>query len=135
MANNNLTIFQKLTKTFGYMGQIKEKSPAFNFDKDEILKTDSREDYEKALLQAQQSQFIADKWSKLDQSLYNQSVYYEPNRLSAYYDYESMEFTPEISASLDIYSEESCLAGSTIIPLLDGNEYTIKHIPHMRYNH
>ena len=110
------------------MGQIKEKSPAFNFDKDEILKTDSREDYEKALLQAQQSQFIADKWSKLDQSLYNQSVYYEPNRLSAYYDYESMEFTPEISASLDIYSEESCLAGSTIIPLLDGNEYTIKDI-------
>ena len=105
MANNNLTIFQKLTKTFGYMGQIKEKSPAFNFDKDEILKTDSREDYEKALLQAQQSQFIADKWSKLDQSLYNQSVYYEPNRLSAYYDYESMEFS---------------LNGDTQIVTLDG---------------
>jgi len=40
-------------------------------------------------------------------SLYNQSVYYEPNRLSAYYDYESMEFTPEVSAALDIYAEES----------------------------
>ena len=45
--------------------------------------------------------------SKLDQSLYNQSVYYEPNRLAAYYDYESMEFTPEVSAALDIYAEES----------------------------
>ena len=62
---------------------------------------------EKALLQAQQSQYVADKWAKLDQNLYNQSIYYEPNRLAAYYDYESMEFTPEISAALDIYSEES----------------------------
>jgi hypothetical protein len=109
MEDNKLTTFQKLTKTFGFQGQIqdKEKTPSFKFSKDELLKTDNKEDYEKALLQAQQSQFIADKWSKLDQSLYNQSVYYEPNRLSAYYDYESMEFTPEISASLDIYAEES----------------------------
>jgi hypothetical protein len=27
--------------------------------------------------------------------------------LAAYYDYEAMEFTPEISAALDIYAEES----------------------------
>lgn len=108
MAEQNLTVFQKLTKMFGYPGQTKvDKAPSFNFSKDELLKTDSREEYEKAMLQAQQSQYIADKWTKLDQSLYNQSVYYEPNRISAYYDYESMEFTPEISAALDIYSEES----------------------------
>jgi len=104
----NPTVFQKLTRMFGYPGQVKqEKAPSFNFSKDELLKTDSREEYEKALLQAQQSQYISDKWAKLDQSLYNQSVYYEPTRLAAYYDYESMEFTPEISAALDIYAEES----------------------------
>ena len=108
MAEQNMTVFQKLTKMFGYPGKVEqEKSPSFNFSKDELLKTDSKEEYEKALLQAQQSSYIADKWTKLDQSLYNQSVYYEPNRLAAYYDYESMEFTPEISAALDIYSEES----------------------------
>jgi hypothetical protein len=108
MADQNLTVFQKLTKMFGYPGQTKvDKTPSFNFSKDELLKTDSKEEFEKAMLQAQQSQYIADKWTKLDQSLYNQSVYYEPNRISAYYDYESMEFTPEISAALDIYSEES----------------------------
>jgi hypothetical protein len=108
MANQNLTVFQKLTRMFGYPGQKKpDETPSFNFSKDELLKTDSREDYEKALLQSQQTQYIADKWTKLDQSLYNQSVYYEPNRLAAYYDYESMEFTPEISAALDIYAEES----------------------------
>ena len=108
MANQNLTVFQKLTKMFGYPGKPQvTQAPSFNFSKDELLKTDSREEFEKALLQAQQSQYIADKWTKLDQSLYNQSVYYEPNRLAAYYDYEAMEFTPEISAALDIYAEES----------------------------
>jgi hypothetical protein len=108
MANQNLTVFQKLTKMFGYPGKPQvTQAPSFNFSKDELLKTDSREEFEKAMLQAQQSQYIADKWTKLDQSLYNQSVYYEPNRLAAYYDYEAMEFTPEISAALDIYAEES----------------------------
>lgn len=108
MAENDNTVFQKLTRMFGYPNQVrKDQIPSFNFSKDEILKTDSREEYEKAMLQAQQSQYVADKWAKLDQSLYNQSVYYEPNRLAAYYDYESMEFTPEISAALDIYAEES----------------------------
>ena len=107
MANQNSTVFQKLTRMFGFPGQQAPQTPSFNFNKDELLKTDSREDYEKAMLQAQQSQYIADKWSKLDQSLYNQSVYYEPTRMAAYYDYESMEFTPEVSAALDIYAEES----------------------------
>ena len=108
MADNNLTVFQKLTRVFGFQGKTNpNNAPSFNFSKDELLKTDSREEYEKALLLAQQTQYIADKWTKLDQSLYNQSVYYEPNRLAAYYDYESMEFTPEISAALDIYAEES----------------------------
>jgi hypothetical protein len=108
MADNNITVFQRLTKMFGFPGQVKpEDSPSFNFSREEILKTNSREEYERAMLQAQQSQYVADKWTKLEQSLYNQSVYYEPNRMSAYYDYESMEFTPEISAALDIYAEES----------------------------
>jgi hypothetical protein len=110
MADQNTTVFQKLTRMFGFVGQNKPdqtQNPSFNFSKDELLKTNSREEFEKSLLQAQQSQYIADKWAKLDQSLYNQSVYYEPNRLAAYYDYESMEFTPEISAALDIYAEET----------------------------
>jgi hypothetical protein len=106
MAKQELTIFQKLTRAFGFAGQLRTP-PQFEFRREELLKTDNKDDFEKARLQAQQTQYIADKWSKLDMSLYNQSVYYEPNRLSAYYDYESMEFTPEISAALDIYAEES----------------------------
>ena len=34
-------------------------------------------------------------------------TYYEPTRLSAFYDFESMEYTPEISSALDSYAEES----------------------------
>ena len=111
MDKKNLTVFQKLTQTFGYQGKTKSQpasAPSFQYSKNDILKTDSKEEYEKAMLQAQQSQYISDKWSKLDQSMYNQSVYYEPNRLSSYYDYESMEFYPMLSTAIDVYAEESC---------------------------
>jgi hypothetical protein len=107
MANQDLTIFQKLTQIFGWQGRSQQTPPSFNFSREELLKTNDPVEFEKAKLQAQQSQFLFDKWAKLDNSLYNQSVYYEPNRLAAYYDYESMEFTPEVSAALDIYAEES----------------------------
>ena len=107
MANQDLTIFQKLTQIFGWQGRSQQTPPSFNFSREELLKTDDPVEFERAKLQAQQSQFLFDKWAKLDNSLYNQSVYYEPNRLAAYYDYESMEFTPEVSAALDIYAEES----------------------------
>jgi len=128
MAKQGLTIFQKLTKTFGFAGQLRTP-PQFEFKKEEILKTDSQEEFEKARLQAQQTQYIADKWSKLDMSLYNQSVYYEPNRLSAYYDFESMEFTPEISAALDIYAEESTTKSEKgQILTINSDSKRIKHI-------
>jgi len=113
---DNLTVFQRLTKIFGFPGKVTpEQAPSFNFDKEQILKTSSREEYEKAMLQAQQTQYIADKFSKLDQSLYNQSVYYEPNRLSMYYDVESMEF---------------CLHGDTKIATPNGFT-TIKELSDM----
>lgn len=113
---DNLTVFQRLTKIFGFPGKATpEQTPSFNFDKEEILKTSSREEYERAMLQAQQTQYIADKFSKLDQSLYNQSVYYEPNRLSMYYDVESMEF---------------CLHGDTKIATPNGFT-TIKELSDM----
>ena len=46
----NPTVFQKLTRMFGFPGQTRpQDTPSFRFSKDELLKTDSREDYEKAL--------------------------------------------------------------------------------------
>ena len=105
--NNQLTVWQKLTRTFGPNSLLGQDYPVYKIDKQELLKTNSKQEYEKEKLQAQQSLFLANQWGKIENNLYTQAVYYEPTRLASFYDYESMEYTPEISAALDIYSEES----------------------------
>jgi hypothetical protein len=107
MADKNLTVWQRLTQTFGPNSLLKQDYPVFKFDKKELLRTKSREEYEKEKLQAQQTYYLTNQWQKVENNLYSQAIYYEPSRLSAQYDYESMEYTPEISAALDIYAEES----------------------------
>ncbi len=107
MAENNLTVWQRLSKTLGPNSLLNQDYPTFKFDKKELLKTQDKQEYEREKLQAQQTYFLTAQWQKVESSLYSQAIYYEPSRLSAQYDYESMEYTPEISAALDIYSEES----------------------------
>jgi hypothetical protein len=104
---NNMTVWQRLSQTFGPNSQLNQDYPTFKFDKKELLRTKSKEEYEKEKLQAQQTYYLTNQWAKVENNLYSQAIYYEPSRLSAQYDYESMEYTPEISAALDIYAEES----------------------------
>ena len=106
---NNFTIYQRLSKLFGPGGPTQQEPSyqKFKLGPKDILKTDSKDEYEKEKLQMQQSLYLSNQWQKIDNELYTKSVYYEPTRLASYYDYESMEFTPEISAALDIYSEEA----------------------------
>ena len=106
MSQQNLTTWQRLSKVFGPNSLLNQDYPTFKFDKTELLRTQSKQEYEKEKLQAQQSYFLASQWAKVENNLYSQAIYYEPSRLSAQYDYESMEYTPEISAALDIYAEE-----------------------------
>jgi len=103
----NNTVWQRLSRALGPNALMNQDYPVYKFDKKEILRTQDKEEYEKEKLQAQQSAYLSNQFSKVESNLYNQAVYYEPNRLAAYYDYESMEYTPEISAALDIYAEES----------------------------
>jgi hypothetical protein len=107
MSEQNLTVWQRLSKTFGPNSLLNQDYPTFKFDKKELLRTTSRDEYEKEKLQAQQTFYLSGQWAKVENNMYSQAMYYEPTRLSAQYDYESMEYTPEISAALDIYSEES----------------------------
>ena len=107
MEQQKLTVWQRLGKVFGPTAQLDQQSPVFKFDKKELLKTTDKSQYEKEKLQAQQTMFIGQQWQKVESNLYTQAVYYEPTRMASYYDYESMEYTPEISAALDIYAEES----------------------------
>jgi hypothetical protein len=107
MAEQNMTVWQRLSQTFGPNSLLNQDYPTFKFDKKELLRTTSRQEYEIEKLQAQQTYYLTNQWAKVENNLYSQAIYYEPTRLSAQYDYESMEYTPEISAALDIYSEES----------------------------
>ena len=107
MSENNLTVWQRLSTTFGPNSLLKQDYPTFKFDKKELLRTPNRDDYEREKLQAQQTFYLTNQWAKVENNLYSQAIYYEPSRLSSQYDYESMEYTPEISAALDIYAEES----------------------------
>ena len=106
MAEKNLTLYQRLASLFGPNGPRAPK-PSYDFDKEVLLRTDNKAEFDKEKLQQQQSAYINNQWSKVENQLYQQAVYYEPTRLASYYDYESMEFTPEISAALDIMADEA----------------------------
>ncbi len=107
---NNLTVWQRLSKAFGPNSLLNQDYPTYKFDKKELLKTTSKSEYELEKLQAQQTFYLTNQWAKIESNLYSQAIYYEPTRLASFYDYESMEYTPEISAALDIYGEESTTA-------------------------
>lgn len=103
----NYTIWQRLSNVFGPDSTLDQQAPTYSFDKKEILKTTDKREYERERLQAQQTLYLGQQWQKIENNLYSQAVYYEPTRLASFYDYESMEYTPEIAAALDIYAEES----------------------------
>ena len=100
---DNFTIWQRLTKVFGPDSTLGQQPPVYKFDKKELLKTTDKQEFEKEKLQAQQTMYLGQQWGKVENNLYSQAIYYEPTRLGSYYEYESMEYTPEISAALDIY--------------------------------
>jgi len=107
MAEQKYTVWQRLGRVFGPNANLDQQTPVFKFDKKELLKTTNKQEYETEKLQSQQTMYIGQQWQKVESNLYQQAVYYEPTRMASYYDYESMEYTPEISAALDIYAEES----------------------------
>jgi intein/homing endonuclease len=90
--NKNLTVWQRLSHAFGPNALLNQDYPTYKFDKKELLKTTSKQEYEKELLQAQQTYYLANQWTKIEGNLYTQAVYYEPTRLASFYDYESMEY-------------------------------------------
>jgi len=105
--DGQLTVWQRLSRAFGPNALLNQDYPTYKYDKKELLKTTSKQEYDRELLQAQQTFYLANQWTKIESNLYTQAVYYEPTRLASFYDYESMEYTPEISTALDIYAEES----------------------------
>jgi hypothetical protein len=101
------TVFQQLSDLFGPERASKENKSRYSLNDKELLKTQSKEEYEFEKLQLQQDAFLNNQWKKVDNEIYQHSIYYETTRLASYADYEGMEFFPEIAAALDIFMEES----------------------------
>ena len=78
-------------------------------------------------IQQKQQQFLDVQSNKIAQDIYSRSVYYDTDRLGAYADFRAMDMSPEVSAALDIITDE-CLEASTLIPLLDGTNKTIEEL-------
>ena len=63
-------------------------------------------------IQQKQQQFLDVQSNKIAQDIYSRSVYYDTDRLGAYADFRAMDMSPEVSAALDIITDE-CLEAST----------------------
>jgi len=101
------TVFQQLSDLFGPERKQAESKSRYSINDKELIKTQSKEEYDYELLQKQQDAYLANQWKKVDNEIYQHSIYYETTRLASYADFEGMEFFPEIAAALDIFMEES----------------------------
>lgn len=136
MAQQNLTIWQRLGNIFRDPKPQLKQTTQYNFDTRELLKTQSREEFELEKLQKQQSLYLHNQWQKVDSELYQQAIFYETTRIAAYTDFESMEFYPELSAALDIMMEESCTVDQKgkILNIYSESERVKKELENLFYN-
>jgi hypothetical protein len=58
-------------------------------------------------MQQRQQDFLDVQSQKISQDIYSRSVYYDTDRIGAYNDYRAMDMSPEVSAALDIITDES----------------------------
>ena len=93
MENKNLTVWQRLSHAFGPNAMLNQDVPTYKFDKKELLRTQDKNDFERQRLQAQQTFYLSNQWSKIDNHLYTQAIYYEPSRMASVYDFEAMEYS------------------------------------------
>jgi hypothetical protein len=102
---DRLTIYQRLNRTLGN----EVDGPKYVIDPSSFDGLSGAE-LDQKKLEAQQTLYLQNQWKKIDNELYQKAVYYEPTRIASYYDYEAMEYTPEISVALDIFAEEATTA-------------------------
>lgn len=105
---DRLTIYQKLNKALGN----EVDGPKYVIDPSSFDGLSGAE-LDQKKLEAQQTLYLQNQWKKIDNELYQKAVYYEPTRIASYYDYEAMEYTPEISVALDIFAEEATTANES----------------------
>jgi hypothetical protein len=58
-------------------------------------------------IQQKQQDFLDVQSQKIAHDIYSRSVYYDTDRIGAYNDYRAMDMSPEVSAALDIITDEA----------------------------
>lgn len=114
MAENNLTIFQRLNNVFRGTNRTSvansiAAAPTTETNYDRVLfSTNDRAEYEKKLATLKQQKYLAYQWKKAnaDNSMESLAGYTAVKLM--YRDVDLMDGTPEIGTALDIIAEESC---------------------------
>lgn len=122
MADNNLTIFQRLNNAFRgstnkSVPDVYVKSPDLSARNQVLFTTNDKAEYEKRLETYKQQKYLAYQWKKAgaDNALESLAGYNAVKLM--YRDVDLMDGTPEIGTALDIISEESCPINSDGIML------------------
>jgi hypothetical protein len=128
---NKLTIYQKLNKVLGN----EVDGPKYVIDPSSFDGLSGSE-LDQKKLEAQQTLYLQNQWKKIDNELYQKAVYYEPTRIASYYDYEAMEYTPEISVALDIFAEEATTANENgkVLTIYSDSSRIKKELTHLFEN-
>ena len=116
MAKNH-TIFQNLESAFsGNWGSSNQPHinsyDMSNVDKGILYRTTDKQDYENKKLELQQNKYLKDRWVKANVDLSVTAFAGLNNVKLMYRDCDLMDGFPEISAALDIVSEEACIPNS-----------------------
>ncbi len=113
MANENLTVFQRLQRVLSN-GSAQKNYMTNNYNivspnssSDIIATASSKEEYNKKLLQAKQQALLGKQWIKANYDITNQSLAGLNDVRLMYRDADLMDQFPEIGAALDIVAEES----------------------------
>jgi hypothetical protein len=95
------TIFQRLNKVLGG-----NNTPTFEIDPNSFAHLSPTEINVKKL-EAQQVMYLQAQHTKIGNSLKMTATLYESTRMASYYDYEAMDYMPEITQALNILAQES----------------------------
>ena len=120
MAQENLTIFQRLNNVFRGANRqsvsdvMVTANPTTMTNQDRVLySTNDRADYERKLASLRQQKYLAYQWKKAaaDNAMESLAGYNAVKLM--YRDVDLMDGSPEIGTALDIISEETCPITST----------------------
>lgn len=90
--------------------------------------TGSRPNPSSTPIQQKQQDFLDIQSQKIAQDIYSRTVYYSADRIGSYNDYRAMDMSPEVSAALDIITDECLDAETEILLVSDEKSLTIEEL-------